>query len=645
MHCQNCGVELEGINETYCRICEEEERLKNPSYRLSEEEDALPNTEETKHMDGVSERERIFLDDLIVEEEVMEANISKEAEEQESIEKIQSLEEKKEDIGFEEEGGITSKRDRLWQLEELNQNRGFAEIIKDKLSVQRKEENVFDRDPMMKSEKRKKMGQKILLAVIGLFLLFFILRVTGVIEGASSPRKRYLSAEQKTFVRTFKGVSDFLSKQKQEHLLFEKNPYELNAQTNIAIKGYYPPEFTLLLNLLNEMEISKETIGDHVNQKYSNAFSFRRANKEAIVFELYQSKRQFDFYFPESEEAFYRVELDDVKDLANKYGVLAKYLPERWSTLSEYIHQFDTIRSGKIQGILKKYASEYLGSVKKNNVVWDKSFTEKIPGTDREYRKFIVRLHKSEVERMFGRIFEKLKKDRQVYDLVKQISSAVFYQNPTYLRNWNQNFTMGNYEALLSKANAYLQKNDFYTDVEMNVYVDAQNQVVVRRMEFYDKFDNRNIKNTLLIQNHDHPQGYDFDLELRMGEIQSELLFKMSEEDLGYEKMAKEYVFQMNYVDGVEVIIPFWPLEVHFKSVEDRKTKDREKQSNLKVTLALGRNDYTEYLWDSKSKLRVSKDISVPIKNQENRIHLNQDRADKVLTQLLPLLKKIVQKL
>jgi hypothetical protein len=571
MNCKKCGVIIQDENRSFCRLCEEE----GEDYEFVQDD-----------------------------EEKLEGNNNLE-----DFNSKQNPNEKR--------GPITSK---------------IKSMIK-----KSEDEDLFGMDGDIQKTKKRKKILKMALWGAGVVALLIVMIASDLIEGFSSPRRLYVRAERDYFFSLMDKVSDFMDDQTAERMIFSSLPYNYNASTKIQIDGFIPnapTNYRSLLLVMNGLVYQREAAGDHQSLKYFNRMSLSKNERELVLMQYFRNQTNYEVSFPGLSEKNFQVDLTDLEGLKRKYALNSSILPNNQIRVKEYYERFDFLNQKSFGKIARKYSSIFMGLVKKHNVAMENNVPMVVDGKNVEARRFVIDFSKNEMEELFGNLFETLKRDREIFNLTKNTVLSATKDNKEWVDEFEKEFTMEVFEETIQRFSENLKRNDFYSDMKMTVFIDREGNMIRRTMEFFDIAKPNDIKNTLQIESMDGEEGAYRFISILLENIQSEILQRTEivREDENFTE--KRVVYQMNYEDPFETVIPFWPIEVQYHIKKSNDSGETSRDNTLLLTLAKGSDKELRFSAEIDSKLDYQKNIEVPEATGENSMDVNQERADLVIQEL-----------
>ena len=641
MKCKNCGKDLENKTDELCLLCEEERKLLH-----NDKKKDISNKEEEReelfiHNILIEETESFSKDDHYLENEdgSSQGNDEQKKEDEDKIEKEREV--KDPDVDLDKNLDLDEEEDLFKPFE--NREDGKTGLLGKKLksfanrSAKHEDEEMFVPDIEVKRAKRNKKIKRAGVIIGAIVLLFSLLYVTGIIENINSPRRIYIRTERNNLMNIASRGSDFFDDLKSESLAFATLPYEHRLQLGIELEGNYIEPFEDVLGLIDGIELNKNTLGDNENRNYHINYNVLAKERDFFKAKVYQDDRLFWIAFPGIRDTKYKVDISDLRRLLRRFPINLDYVPQNIYSKKDYLENLDLVKTKEVMRILNRYSSIYFNAFSNKNIVVVKDVEKEFAGKIGDYRRIIVRLNRNEIQELFENFFKTLKNDQQVFDVLNESLNTVMMDDRNFGEEVEGEFSFEVYQDIIRDAYEYLRENYFEADMEMTLFVDDKSNIVSRRIEFFDRFEESEVRNKIKLDSLTYDDGsvYNY-LDVRIGDIETNIYLISNEQQNDENDYEKKYTFRMDYKDNYPEPIPLWPfvLEYNVKSryEEGVNIKDRF----IGITLADERDDSTKYLVTTNSETRFDDDILVP-KLEGDAFDLNEERVDLVLVEVLSL--------
>lgn len=644
MKCKNCGKDLESERNELCLLCEEERKL----LHIDKTND-ISNKEE--------EREELFINNIMIEEAESfsknahnlenedgssQRNNEQKKEDEDKIER----EVKEPDVDVDKNLALDEEEDLFKTFENQDGKTGYlGKKLKSfsNLSAQYEDDEMFVPDIEVKREKKNKKIKKVGVIIGAIVLLFSFLYVTGIIENINSPRRIYIRTERNNLMNIASRGSDFFEELKSESLAFAKLPYEHELHMGIELEGNYIEPFEDVLGLVDGIKLNKNTFGDNENRKYYIDYNVLAEERDFFNAKVYQDDRLFWITFPGIRDTKYRVDISDLRRFLWRFPVTLDYVPQKVYSKKEYVEIFDFASTREVYRILNRYNSIYFNSFSNKNIVVEKDVEKEFAGRRGNYKRIIVRLSRNEIQELFENFFKTLQNDQQVFDVLNESLKTVMMYDGNFGEEEEGEFSFEFYQEVVRYTYEYLRENYFEADMEMTMFVDDKSNIVSRKIEFFDRFEESEVRNEIKLDNLTYDDGsvYNY-LDVRIGDIETNIYLISDEQQNDENDSEKKYTFRMDYKDNYPEPIPLWPFVVEYNVKSRYEESVNIRDRFIGITLADKRDDLTKFLITTNSVTRLDDDILVP-KFEGDVFDLNEERVDSVLVEVLNLLQDIAK--
>lgn len=477
---------------------------------------------------------------------------------------------------FEEENNAS------WGVKKAGPLTKLTEQLKRKLQKESAEDTVFKSVPelvLMEKKKRKMFLYSVIGGFLGIFVLIYLL---GGIESFSSPRKIYLRAEQKSYEDALKELQNLVQTQMINSNLFLKDPYTVEETTQFSLVGKELETIKTWQTFLNGLTLERKTIANHEMMKYANTWTISRKEsaQDPLVIDWLQNQKVFTLKSPQLSKNEYQISLEDIHALVNNYNLNVYGLPKTYTTTKEYLERFDFLKMKDVQKILERYGSLYFGYIENRHVIKDQYEQEELLKEGIEARRLEVHIGRKEVEEIMTKIIEGVSRDKEVYALVKKFMSSAILDRGEFLTDFEKEFTFELYQNRVTNIMNLLRENEFYSDLEMILYIDDQNRIVKRELKFYDLTDAKKVSNQLILDNLNNGKEEDKRFFIKKGELEIDFIYRNEVINDSDERTEAKKYFSFNQVNGLGVWESLWPIEVILHTKEERN-RDTEKIKEL----------------------------------------------------------------
>ena len=365
---------------------------------------------------------------------------------------------------------------------------------KAKIKIKYKKKGMSKEKP---SEKKKSWMSKVILCIFGLAVIVLFANGAKIVNyfhrTFSAPEEYYRWVESRAVNDYAEIVSDYYAGYIVEYL----HGYDRSVSGEISLEIKDAGKDLLDLAGLAGIDLSWFEKG---------TFTFEENNKDNVAKSIWglelggerllSMETIFDFRdaaaylgFPELSKTYMTVDMDD-PDFAESFSYIAGVEPDEYASTFELMEALYKEHPDKkqVEDLTAKYLEIFLNNI--DDVKMRTGKTVRAEGITQSCTSLEIYLDKTDIQNMMAEFLEELQDDETVEELLLQ----------TYDMIDEMNIDMGSYrnaddfyDAFLDGIDDFLDDMDNYItyrdELEMTVYVDNKGQIIGRKFDFPNSWD------------------------------------------------------------------------------------------------------------------------------------------------------------
>ncbi|MED0675385.1 DUF6583 family protein [Aneurinibacillus thermoaerophilus] len=340
-------------------------------------------------------------------------------------------------------------------------------------------------------ETKKKSKKSVIIAVVVVLLVAFgAYFAYAFFDVFKSNKTIYLEAEAKEMNNLSKKVEEY-NKQYNEYIApYLEGAVEQKMEiSNLNIDMEVPdPQVQKVMDLLKDSKLIMESKMDDTNKKNYVKVNFNVKNSNLIGAEFFYDAEKLAFGAPALYNKYGYFNWKDKAVIKQKYDM---DIPDKIPSQKEYVELIQ-IPSKELKPIIREYAKLYADSIKDEQVSVKKGATFEENGVKLAAREITVTFTPEQYKQLMKNIVEKISKDEKLQDLLypryqKLVELTGSGRSEEDLPKLSKEEFKKKFAEFKEETDRSLNKADFGDGVKMIVYVDRNDNILSRTIEFNNK--------------------------------------------------------------------------------------------------------------------------------------------------------------